>query len=186
MKEELKTTEQAPVGIAETNEELITLTKSQLEGIMADLDSLKKSQTSVKPKRSTERVATLRFHDDKPVVWYGEVKEVWNSERHKNIAYLDFKVEGNNKPINVEYLKFLNSDNKVNVKIKSQSVEEITQSEGVMTTRNPDQAKIATKNWESREMDAEIITRIYTVTVEVMEGPHSGEVYTVPAKSLNN
>src|SRR3990167_8663895 len=102
MKEDLKTTEQvsagiaetteqAPVGIAETKEEVLTLTRSQLDRITADLDNLKKSQTSIKPVRSTERTATIRFHDDKPVVWYGKVNEIWNREQNKNIAYLDFK-----------------------------------------------------------------------------------------------
>ena len=87
--------------------EMVQIPKSQLEGILADIEKLKKGPVYEKPRRVTERIARLRFFNGKPVVWYGNVREIRNDKLGKFIAFMDIKVLGVKDLIEVEYLKFL-------------------------------------------------------------------------------
>ena len=171
----------------DVSNEPVTITRGQLDGIMTELANLKKGTIYQKPKRVTERIVLARFHDDKIVTWMGNVDELRNKETGKLVAWTDIKVHGSDKPVRIEYLKFLNSSNAFQAKIISQKMEEIVESQGQIRTSNPDEANISgkMKNFKSAEIDAEVVRREYTVTVEVTEGPHKGETYTVPASCLN-
>ena len=140
----------------------------------------------MKPKRVTFHHAMLRFHDGKPVIGYGNIRELLNKDTGKKVAWMDIKLEGEKDPVTVEYLEFLNSANEAKVLIKERKMKEVVRSEGQMTTVNPDPAKISSKReFTPQVVDAEVVTRKYIMTVEVLEGEHIGKVFTLPEDCLN-
>ena len=163
--------------------EKVEISKIQLDALVSRLEILeKRGQGIVKPKRVTERVASLRFHEGKPVVWYGNVREKKDKDTGKLVAWMDIKLFEREEPASlqtVEYLAFLNEHNSVQVKIVSKKMTEFRESAGVITTVNPDPAKISGKSFQPQEVDAEVVRREYTSEVEVLEGPHKGELFTV-------
>src|SRR3990167_6247581 len=172
------------------SEETVTIPKSQLEGILADIQRLKDKDSFKRPKRVTERTALLRFHNDKPVVNYFNVREKKDKDTGKLVSWMDIELyegeEKKNSVETVEYLAFLNSPNSIKVDIKYQKVEEVRESGGTFRAINPDEAKVASKTWVSKEVEAEVIRKIYTATVVVTEGSHQGEEYVVDANAALN
>lgn len=168
------------------NNEVVQLTKSQFDSIMADLSALKNRGAVKKPKRVTEHTATLRFHNDKPVVWYGNIRELKDKDTGRLVAWMDIKVLGSEKVINVPYLEFLNGNNRVQVKILKQTAEEIVKSFGNFRAENPDPAQISNRNWRANEVEEEVRSYKYTSVVEVIDGEHTGEQYTISNDALNS
>lgn len=168
---------------AASQEEMVTISKGQLDGLMQRLESLEVGRGIKKPKRVTEHFARVRFHDGKPVVKYDGYKE--KEEDGKRVAYINIHLYETKEPITVKYLEFLNSNNSVEVKIVKQEATEVVQNEGKIRTRNPDEAKISSKNFESSEIDLEVTSYIYMVTVEVLEGETAGKQYTFDSSALN-
>src|SRR3990167_3684262 len=183
MNEEIKTKE------VKVNPEMepAVISKGQLAGILAELSSLKNRGVPKKAERVKEHIATLRFHENKPVIWFGNVDEKRDSVTGKSVAYMDIKLQGEEGLINVPYLQFLNTSNFVKVQILSQKAEKVIQSEGTFMTENPDQANRGGKssNFQSQEMEAEIVSYKYQAELEVLEGPHVGLKLTVPSECLN-
>lgn len=137
-----------------------------------------------KPKRVTEHVARLRLYEGKPVVKYDGYNEV--EENGKRVAYINIYPEGVEKPVRVKYLEFLNSDTSVQVKIVKQVAEETVKVEGKVRSKNPDEAHISSKRmWESNEVDLEVTSYTYMVTVEVLEGELAGKQFTLDSRALN-
>ena len=167
----------------ETPEDTVTLSKSQFEGLIGRLETLEERGKTRKPKRITENTAILRFHNDKAVRWAGNVVETLDKLTGRNIAHMDIKLYGEEKAIKVPYLEFLNAKNATLVRIKEQKAEEIVDVVESSRTRNPD--PVHKKDFTSREMDMEVVTLKYTATVEVLEGSHKGDVYTLPGEALN-
>lgn len=172
--------------IEKTNQqnEVVQITKGQLEGILAELDNLRKGQKLEKPKRVTDRVARLRFHNGKPVVWYGNVREIKDNLNGKLVSFMDIKTLKSEELEKVEYLAFLNSNNAVNVSIKEQRAEKIIESQGKTLARNPNPH--FNKKFEEFEYEEEVVSYQYEATVEVLEGEHKGEIFEVPTKCLNS
>ena len=162
----------------------VTITRGQLDGILAELANLKKGQRFEKPKRVTEHTAYVRYEDDKPVVKYGQVKERKDQSTGKMVAYMNVILAGVKEPKEVEYLAFLNSANQTQVKIISQNREECREVNGVMTAQNPDPH--SNKSFQPREIELEVISRKYTATVEVLEGAHKGERFDISTSALNS
>lgn len=170
----------------------VTITKGQLQSILSEIDALKRGRVFEKPKRVTERTADIRIYEGKPVIWYGNVKEVWDDNQNKNVAYMDIKLDGEDKLITVPYVKFLNEPNKVKVKIVSQKAEEIVQSQGRMTAQNPNPAHdpatgrpLESRPWSAREIDLEVTSVKYQATIEILEGELVGEILTLNSECLN-
>ena len=167
----------------------VTLKESQLQGILAEIEKLKKAnQPFQRAKRVKEHTATARYYEDKPVVWYGDVRE--ESMEGKKVSIMNIKLLGESKKYPVEYLDFLNQrgdyeNNMVKVKIVKQEAEKIIESQGIKRAENPDPAKISTSSFDSVEVELEVTSVEYTATVEVLEGPHQGETFKIPTKALN-
>lgn len=174
------------VGVTPDPNEPVVVTRAEWEGLMGQIKNLTTGASTVRAKKVTSHTATLRFHEGKPVIWYGNVKEIKEKDTGKLVAWMDIELQGVKEKLRVEYLDFLNSPNSVRVLIKEQKLKEIRQSEGIITTVNPDQAKISSKTpWTPQEVEAEIVTRKYIATVEVIEGDHKGEVFILPNDCLN-
>lgn len=170
------------------DQEMVQVPKAQLEGLLGRLESLENKGKTQKPKRVTERVALLRVHEGKPVVAYKNVRDVFEAEKNKNVSYMDIYVLDEAEiagPVKVNYLKFLNDTNSVQVQIEKQDVEEKTVSQGVVKAQNPDPAKVTSKIWDSREIDLEVTQREYVATIKVLEGDLKDKVFRVPADALN-
>lgn len=169
--------------------EPVTLTRGQLDGILAELSNLKSRGATKKPKRVTDRTATLRFHEGKPVITYGQVREVKDPTTGRMVSYMEIETKSEEGPVKatVGYLEFLNSANSYQVSIKSQKAEEVIQSLGTFQAQNPDEAKVGSsaKGWRSREVENEVKTFRYIVDIEVLEGEYKGLTLTVSAEALN-
>lgn len=163
-----------------TEGESVQITKTQLSGLLDRIESLEKGSRFEKPKRVTERIARLRFHKDKPVVWYGNVREKRDAETEKMVAYMDIKLYEQDKKETVKYLDFLNEANQYSVIKKSTEMKEFVESYGTFVPENPNPADESfTKRWSPGETEEEVIRREYVSVVEVLGGPHKGQVYTV-------
>ena len=176
--------------------EPVTLTKGQLKGILSELDSLKNRGMIQKPKRVTEHYARLRYHEGKPVVWYGNVREKKDHDSGKFVTWMDIKLFEDPKAIPVLYLDFLNSrndyaNNAVQVAIKKQEVEEKIESLGRRQAENPNPAtdpstgRPLDSNWRPFEVEMEVTSREYTATIEVLEGSDRGKTFVLPSSCLN-
>ena len=163
--------------------EMVQVPKEQWEGILADVAKLKKGPIYERPRRVTERIARLRFFKGKPVIWYGNVREIRNEKLGKFIAFMDIKVFGSKELIEVEYIKFLNERNWCEVLIKEQRAEEIIERKGRKRTINPD--PVFNRKFQQIEVEDEVVSFEYEADVEVLEGEFKGEVFTVPASCLN-
>lgn len=163
----------------------VTMTEEQFQGLMQRIESVEIGKGIRKPKRVTEREATVRFYEGKPVIKYSNFKE--KLEEGKRVGYIDITLYGEDKPVTVQYLNFLNNENNVvKVKILSQKAEEITEVQGKVRSRNPDEAGISSKSpWQSNEVDLEVISYKYQVEVEVLDGEFKGQKYTFDAAALN-
>lgn len=160
-----------------------TITEGQLRGILDELKALKQGSKFERPKRVTDRVATIRYHEGSPVVWYGNVRELKDAATGKMIAYMDIKTVADDEAKTVEYLAFLNSSNSVQVQIKKQEAEQIIESQGRYTAHNPNEH--FDKKWQNREVDLEVISYRYTATIEVLEGDDKGSEYEISVEALN-
>ena len=157
----------------------IKLSREQLDAVVAD--AVKKALGSrgiEKPKRVTERIAKVRFHNDKLVRKYSNVEEQ-RDERGKLVAYVDITLDGEEKPDRVIYLNFLDKTPQYRVLIKKTYIEEVVESEGEFRTVNPDEAKIERKNFTSSVEVAEVTKKHKKSDIEVMEGPYQGQTFTV-------
>ena len=172
--------EPEPVKVDRSHEK-IEITRGQLQGLLSRMERLETGLTIDKPKRITERVATLRFHKGKPVIGYDNVIELKDSATGRLVSWMDVETNDKKKE-RVGYLSFLNGDNKVSVVIKNQKAEKIVKNHGKMTAKNPDERD---KTWQPFETNEEVISYRYIATVEVTEGEHSGEVFEVPSSALN-
>lgn len=168
------------------SEDTVTLSKQQFAELTARLEKVEQRGLGVvKPKRVTEHTARVRVHEGKPVVWCGNVKEKKDASTGKLVAWMDLKLDGSDKVVMVEYLDFLNAPNHVLANIKSQKMEQFETVLGVRNAINPDEAKINSKNWKSKEVEDRVVTRKYTVTVEILEGDLQGKEFVIPADALN-
>lgn len=161
----------------------VTLTRGQLESIITELESLKRGQRFEKPARVTERTARIRIHEEKPVVWLGNVRDIFDAKQAKKIAWADVKLYEEDKIRTVGYLEFLNSANSVQVKIKSQEVTEIVTSEGSITATNPN--PYFDKKFQSYETELTSTRHEYQATVEVLAGELKSKVFILPSTCLN-
>jgi len=168
------------VEVVSISEEMVKITKTDLNNLFDRLESLERGSRFEKPKRVTERIAKLRFHKDKPVIWYGNVREKRDAETEKMVAYMDIKLYEQDKKETVEYLGFLNSPNQYKVVKKSTDMREFTESFGTFIPENPNPADESfSKRWSTQETEEEVIRREYVSVVEVLDGPYKGQVYTV-------
>lgn len=166
----------------ETKNETITLNKTQYEGLLERLGNLEKGQRQERPKLVTERTAKLRFYGDKPVIWYGNVREIKDKDTGKLVGWMDIKTI-DDKTYKVEYLKFLNENVSVVVQIVNQVAEKVVEEFGTRLAVNPN--PLFDKKWQEFETDDEIISYKYTAEVKVLDGPHAGETYTLSTMALN-
>ena len=169
--------------------ETVTITKKQLQGLLDRLENVERSQKFEKPKRVTEHFGTIRVYNGKLVIWFGNVRDIWDNERNKDIAYMDIKLEGQEKPETVNYLDFLNSPTSVRVEIKKQVAEEVRELPRTGPTQafvNPDEANWTGKfkSWQGGQ-DLEVVSYKYQVELEILEGELVGKVFNVPANCLN-
>lgn len=162
--------------------ETVTITKGQLDGLLARLENLEVGRGIKKPKRVTEHEAYLRFYKEKPVVKLSNHKEMCDNFG-KIRGFVDLTLLGADKPEIAEYLPFLNESNQVKVKILSQKAEEVVITQGKTRAQNPD--PLNDKKFESGEIDLEVTSYQYTAEVEVIEGEHMGEKYTLDTRALN-
>ena len=151
------------------------------------------------PKRVSDRIATLRFYKGKPVVWYGNVRELKTKDDDERVSYMDIKLYGEEKVLTIKYLDFLNKEKEYSeevesyeVSIKSQKVEEIYKSYGRRMAENPNPARdpatgqpLGDRGWQSKEIEMEVVGYKYTAVVEVNDGPHKGEEFTLSTACLN-
>lgn len=164
-------------------DEMLSISRKQLQAIIQE-EVQKGLVGGVKtPKRVTERVANLRLHDGKPVVGYGNVREIREKDTNKMVAFMDISLFGEKEPVKVNYLEFLNTPNFVQVLVKKQTAEEVVKNDGVMSAENPD--PLNNKNFQSFETDMEVVSYRYTAEVEVLEGEQKGKTFTLPANCLN-
>lgn len=168
---------------AKAPNETITMTRSQLEGIVAEM--IAKSGSPKKPQRVTDHVATLRFHEGRPVVQYGQVREV--KENGEKVAYMNINVQEDGEfvaePIKVRYIDFLNDSNFSKVQILKQHAEKKEISHGEFHTQNANE--VYDKKFQSELAEDLEVRYIYTCDVEVLEGDLKGKKFTVPATALN-
>lgn len=173
--------ESQPEGVLD----LVQIPRAEWESLKADIEKIKTGRQFQKPKKVTEHFANIRFHDGKPVVWYGNVHEVKDKLTGKLVAYMDIKLDGEEGTERVEYLAFLNTPNSVKVEIKKQEAQQIVTSLGVRRAVNLDEAKISGQKFAAREYEDEVVSYEYTATIEVIDGEHKGETYIVPSNCLN-
>ena len=172
-----------------TSTKMVSISEGQLKGLLDRLENLERGQKFERPKRVTTHVATMRVYEGKPVVWYGNVKESWDDKQDKMIAYMDIKLEGQEKSVNVNYLDFLNSPTSVQVEIKSQKAEEIRELPKTGPTaafQNPDEANWTGrfKSWQGGQ-DLEVVSYKYQAEVEILDGDLRGKTFSVPSSCLN-
>ena len=165
--------------------EFVQVPKKDWDGLLADMAALKNKRAPQKFKRITERTATIRFHEGKPVVWMGNVRDIKDPTNGKLVGFFDIKTFGSDKAETVNYLEFLNATNYFQVKILSQKAQEVEQSGGEFIPENPDPAKIASKSWSSGQVESVVRSYVYTAEVEVVDGPDAGKTFTVPSTALN-
>ena len=173
----------------ENKNEMVTMTKGQLKGLLDRVENLERGQKHERPKRVTEHFATMRIHEGKPVIWFGNVKEKWDDKLDKLVAWMDIKLEGQDKPVTVEYLEFLNSPTSVRVEIKSQKAEEIRELPKIGQTtafENPDQGNWTGKfkSWQGGQ-DLEVVSFKYQAEIEILEGELVGKTFSIPSNCLN-
>lgn len=173
----------------EDKNEVVTITRRQLQGLLDRVENIERGQKYEQPKRVTEHHGTIRVYEGKPVVWFGNVKEKWDGVQDKMIAWMDIKLEGQEKLVTVEYLEFLNSPTSIRVEIKSQKAEEIRKvpkTGPTMAFENPDEANWTGKfkNWQGGQ-ELEEISYKYQAEIEILEGELVGKTYFVPSDCLN-
>ena len=173
----------------ETKSDVVEISKSQLKGLLDRLENLERGQKFERPKRVTEHFATIRVYDSKPVVWFGNVKEKWDDAQDKMIAWMDIKLEDQDKLVTVEYLEFLNSPTSIRVQIKSQKAEEVRElpkTGPTMAFENPDEGNWTGKfkSWQGGQ-DLEVVSYKYQAEVEILEGDLRGKSFSVPVNCLN-
>ena len=169
--------------------ETVTITKKQLQGLLDRLENVERSQKFEKPKRVTEHFGTIRVYNGKLVIWFGNVRDVWDNDKNKNIGYMDIKLEGQEKIEKVNYLDFLNSPTSVRVEIKKQVAEEVRELPKTGPTQafvNPDEGNWTGKfkTWQGGQ-DLEIVSYKYQAEVEVLEGTLKNQVFKVDSSCLN-
>ena len=161
------------------NTQNLNISREQLDAVVAD--AVKKAlanKIAEKPKRVTERIVKVRFYKDKLVRSYSNVDEQ-RDDRGKLIAWVDITLDGQEEPERVEYLKFLDKTPQFRALVKKVTFDEIVESEGEFRTVNPDEAKIERKNFNPRVEVAEVTKKVKKSDIEIMEGSHQGEVYTI-------
>lgn len=169
----------------QVGEEFVQVPKKEWDGLLADMAALKNKRAPQKVKRVTDRTATMRFHEGKPVVWIGNVRDIKDATNGRLVGFCDLKLFGGEKPVTVNYLEFLNSFNYFPVNIKKQTAHEVEQNSGEFTPENPDPAKIATKSFSAGQVENVVRSYTYTAEVEVTDGPDAGKTFTVPSTCLN-
>lgn len=161
--------------------EPVTITQGQLKGILSELETLKGNKPN-RPQKVDTNIATIRFYENKPVVWYGNIRE--KKVDGERIGYADIKVIDDDKPKTVEYLEFLNSPNQVKVEIKDQRAKRVEDVVDTIRSRNLDEH--FRKKFTSEEIDMVVVKYEYEADIEVLDGTHKGEKYTVDVNCLNS
>lgn len=159
--------------------ETMTVTKEQWTAVLQEIANLK-GATPKKPERVTTHVAVLRFCNNRPVTKFDNYQEIL--ENGKRVAYIDLTlIDG--EVITVPYLDFLNEANGEKVSILSQKATESVKNYGQARAINPD--PLNQKTWNGGLIDLEVVSVSYQAEVEVVEGAHQGEKYSVPTSCLN-
>ena len=167
-------------------EKIITTTEEHLNEIIKSKveEAMKNRGIPQKAKRVTESIATVRFHNDKLVIWYGNHFEELDA-RNKLVGYMDIKLDGEEELVRVNHLNFLNTAPKYNVLIKKVTiveqvkVDDPNRTGGTFTTVNPDEGHLERKNFNPRVEVAEVRRKNKESDIEVLEGPFKGQTYHV-------
>ena len=194
LKNEIKTV--APVPTPPTPEpapepkesDIVTLTKGQLDGLLARIEAMENRGAVKRPKRVTEHTATIRFYKGQPIIKYENVRDKKDHDLDKMVSYWDVTTYDGEKHT-LKHGEFLKSEgefagNTFPVLIKKNTSEEIIEYQGTRRTTNPDE--IHNKHFQSREIEMEVTTDIYTSEIEVLSGPDKGKTFTVPTFALNS
>lgn len=173
-----------PIKEPTTKPDTVTMTQEQLSALLGRIANLESGQRVVKPTRVSDRTAVLRFYNGKPVVGLRGYREILD-ETNNRVAVITLDLFGgdNLESVEVPYLSFLNEGNGEKVKIVKQEAQKHVKSDGQVRAVNPD--PMNQKTWEGGLIDLEVVSYTYKADVEVIEGPHAGEKYTVPAECLN-
>ena len=89
----------------------------------------------------------------------------------------DFVIERKGKY--THNLNFLDKTPQYRALVKKVRIDEVVESEGEFRTKNPDEAKIEHKNFQSVIAVAEVTKKVKISDIEVMEGPYLGQTFTV-------
>ena len=170
----------------EVKSELISISKEQLDAVVDE--AVKKAMINrgvpEKMKRVMERIVKVRFYKDKLVRKFANVEEE-QDEKGKTIWYMDITLDGQEEVEKVEYLKFLDRTPQYRAFVKKTEYKELVEVDdpnhegGKFVTENPDEAKIERKNFTARVENAEVTKRVKESEIEIMEGPFSGQKFTI-------
>lgn len=170
------------------NKGVVQLTTEQWTEIMNRLDRAEQGSKGLqKPVRVTEHTAMVRFFNDKPVIKTSNYRE--RQVEGKWIAFFDLYLLGEDKPTNVEYIKFLNVElegaGTEKVKIIKQTATSHVKNYGQMTAVNPD--PFNNKKFVGDMIDLDATSTTYVAEVEVCDDQlHAGLKFEIDTKSLNN
>ena len=166
-------------------EPTVTMTRSQLEALIDE--KIKNRSVPEKPKRVTDRIARVRFHEENPVISYSNVREKKDPDTAKQVWWMDIETldkDGKITKFDVPYLGFLNTPNSVTVQIKRTELEVVETSEGRLNTVNPNPKD--DKKFHGQEVDASVVTEKQTMTVIVLDGEYKGREFSISSDALNS
>jgi hypothetical protein len=178
-------------------EEVVSLPKSALDQIMAQLAALQQAVGTPSVQKATEiknRTVVVRYVDDKPVVAFANIGHpstpVYTYEKpnplkpsemilYARIIMLDEDGE-KEAPIEVQYLEFMNHSRKVTCKIVKSDDKKWSDIQGETEKTKVDWDKFKTESTgDIVALKVEGITRTYTV-----EDP-TGRVYELAEQTIN-
>lgn len=165
------------------DDQAVTVTKAQWDEVMSQLAQLRQQGKVEKPKRVTDRVATLRFYEGKAIIGASEVAERLIDGRLTGFVTLKLEDGEEVEMLYRDYVRFLNGSMGEKVKIIDQKATEHVKSYGKVRAINPDPVNV--KTWDGGVIDLEVTSVSYLANVEVLEGEHAGQQYTVPTSVLN-
>lgn len=184
----------------EKKEEMVTVPKSILDELRADIEKLKHPESSLVKKHTKEHIAFVRLIDGNPVIkinktWQEPKNTPLNNEDERRL-FGEFVTIGEDKKEIVhklDFVKFIqDTSNRVPVLIKKRNEEIIQYSEGeyVKTPQNPAMEKIGYGSTDptmqmSNGNEAIVETAITSFDVEFMNGELAGKKMTLDEQTIN-
>lgn len=116
-----------------------------ISNLMKRLSEVANTSSPTNLKQITEHTCVVRTHNGKVVIGFDNKSKMAHKGREKYVyeapdpenskedkLYVDLLLEGVDKPVTVEYLEFLRSDEMMTVPIKKVMTEEIVKDDGVV------------------------------------------------------